>query len=187
MDDDGDLDQLDAGGVVLPTASACRSICAYGLRLPKTCALSLQLRGGSACDTVQYILGCVNNESAFLIQPPISSTPTTRHRERMPRLIRRRPLSERIKSALNPWDFFLWLSEEIETRDLGSKSLGTQVGLALNFVFLLARANGVYSTGSYDDVFSDVDGAGWFAYLVSARDHFSFDPPYHGVMLTLFF
>lgn len=83
----------------------------------------------------------------------------------MPRLVRRRPLSERIKSALNPWDFFLWLSEEIETRDIGSKSLGTQLGLALNFVFLLARANGAYSTSSYDDVFSDVNGSGWLAYL----------------------
>lgn len=86
----------------------------------------------------------------------------------MPRLIRRRPLMERIKSALNPWDFFLWVSEEIETRDIGSnKALGTQLGLALNFVFLVARANGVYSTGSADDVFGDVEGAGWFAYFVS--------------------
>lgn len=88
----------------------------------------------------------------------------------MPRLIRRRPLFERIKSALDPFDFFLWLSEEIETRDIGSKSLGTQLGLALNFAFLLARANGVYSTGSVDDVFSDVEGSGWFAYFVSLRE-----------------
>lgn len=74
---------------------------------------------------------------------------------------------ERITSALNPWDFFLWVSEEIETRDIGSKSLGTQLGLALNFVFLLARANGVYSTNSADDVFSDDDGGNWIAYIVS--------------------
>lgn len=74
---------------------------------------------------------------------------------------------ERITSALNPWDFFLWISEEIETRDLGSKSLGTQLGLALNFIFLLARANGAYSTGSADDVFSDYDGVSWVAYFVS--------------------
>ncbi|KAF3767709.1 hypothetical protein M406DRAFT_39007 [Cryphonectria parasitica EP155] len=83
----------------------------------------------------------------------------------MPRLVRRRPLSERILSALNPWDFFLWLSEEIESRDIGSKSLGAQLGLVLNFVFLLARANGAYSTGSLDDVFSDVDHGSWFSYL----------------------
>lgn len=74
---------------------------------------------------------------------------------------------ERITSALNPWDFFLWISEEIETRDIGSKSLGTQLGLSLNFVFLLSRANGVYSTGRADDVFSDHEGGGWLAFLVS--------------------
>lgn len=92
----------------------------------------------------------------------------------MPRLVRRRPLSERIKSALNPWDFFLWLSEEIETRDIGSKSLGTQLGVGLNFVFLLARANGAYSTSSYDDVFSDVNGSGWLSYLVSTQGALAF-------------
>lgn len=85
----------------------------------------------------------------------------------MPRLIRRRPLSERIASALNPWDFFLWLSEEIETRDIGSKSLGTQLGIALNFAFLLARANAAYTTGSADDIFSDVSSSGWLGYIVS--------------------
>lgn len=85
----------------------------------------------------------------------------------MPRIVRRRPLSERIASALNPWDFFLWLSEEIETRDIGSKSLGTQLGLVLNFVFLLARANAAYSIGSSDDIFSDVDSSGWLGYIVS--------------------
>lgn len=84
----------------------------------------------------------------------------------MPRLVRRRPLMERITSALNPWDFFLWVSEEIETRDIGSKALGTQLGIGLNSIFLLARANGVYSTGSADDVFGDAEGAGWLAYLV---------------------
>ncbi|KAJ4389787.1 hypothetical protein N0V93_007259 [Gnomoniopsis smithogilvyi] len=83
----------------------------------------------------------------------------------MPRLVRRRPFMERITSALNPWDFFLWVSEEIETRDIGSKSLGTQLGLALNFIFLLARANGAYSTGSADDVFNDNDGVSWLAYF----------------------
>ncbi|KAI3402155.1 hypothetical protein diail_84 [Diaporthe ilicicola] len=84
-----------------------------------------------------------------------------------PRLVRRRPLMERITSALNPWDFFLWLSEEIETRELGSKSLGTQLGLALNFVFIIARANGAYSTSSGDDIFgeSNSDSPGWLSYF----------------------
>jgi hypothetical protein len=83
----------------------------------------------------------------------------------MPRLVRRRPLSERIQAILNPGDLFLWLSEEIETRELGSKSVGTQLGLALNFVFLLARANSGASR-DVDDVFSDSSGSGWLSHLV---------------------
>lgn len=88
-----------------------------------------------------------------------------------PRLVRRRPVMQRIKAAIDPWDFFLWLSEEIETRDFGSKSLGSQLGLAFNFVFILARVYGSSSTGSdNDDVFndSDSDSAGWLAYFVSS-------------------
>lgn len=88
----------------------------------------------------------------------------------MPRIVRRRPLIERIKSALDPWDFFLWLSEEIETRDLGSKSLGTQFGIALNFVFLIARANGAHSS-DVDDVFTDTTESGWLSYFVSTLQH----------------
>lgn len=42
---------------------------------------------------------------------------------------------------LNPMDFLLWLSEEMETRDWDSNLVGTQIGLSFNFVFLLARAN----------------------------------------------
>ncbi|KAJ9149013.1 hypothetical protein NKR23_g4515 [Pleurostoma richardsiae] len=83
----------------------------------------------------------------------------------MPRLVRQRPLSERIQAILNPGDLFLWLSEEIETRELGSKSVGTQLGLALNFVFLLARANSGASR-DVDDVFSDSSGSGWLSHLL---------------------
>lgn len=88
------------------------------------------------------------------------------------RLVRRRPLIERLKTFFDPWDFLLWLSEEIETRNFGSKSLGTQLGLALNFVFILARSYGSSSTGGdNDDIFSDSESAGtsgWLAYLVSS-------------------
>lgn len=88
------------------------------------------------------------------------------------RLVRRRPLLERIKANLDPWDYLLWLSEEIETRNFGSKSLGTQLGLALNFAFILARSYGSSSTGGdNDDIFSDSESAGtsgWLAYFVSS-------------------
>lgn len=95
-----------------------------------------------------------------------------------PRLVRRRPLWERITSALDPWDFFLWVSEEIETRELGSKSLGTQLGLALNFVFIIARSNGVYSTSSSDDVFGEPDSntSGWLSYIVGLGTTFASQP-----------
>ncbi|KAI0390683.1 hypothetical protein F5Y17DRAFT_468734 [Xylariaceae sp. FL0594] len=86
----------------------------------------------------------------------------------MPRLVRKRPLLERIKAWLNPMDFLLWLSEEIETRDWDSKALGTQMGLAMNFAFLLARAN---SGGARvaDPVFDDGGSAsGWIAFVVGA-------------------
>ncbi|KAI0022715.1 hypothetical protein F4780DRAFT_164241 [Xylariomycetidae sp. FL0641] len=81
-----------------------------------------------------------------------------------PRLVRRRPLMERIKAQLDPMDFLLWLSEEIETRDWDSKLIGTQIGLAMNFAFLLARAN---SGGSrkVDAVFEDeATASGWFTF-----------------------
>ncbi|KAI5868554.1 hypothetical protein GGS23DRAFT_36669 [Durotheca rogersii] len=82
-----------------------------------------------------------------------------------PRLVRRRPLLERVKSLLNPMDFLLWLSEEIETHDWDSNLVGTQLGLAMNFVFLLAMAN---SGGSRvaDPVFDDGAVSGWFSFLV---------------------
>lgn len=85
----------------------------------------------------------------------------------MPRLIRRRPLIERIKAYLNPLDFLLWLSEEIETRDWDSKSLGNPVGLTLNLVFLICRANSGSAISGDDDVFGDPRSkAGWLAWFV---------------------
>jgi hypothetical protein len=84
----------------------------------------------------------------------------------MPRLVRRTPLMERVKAMLNPMDFLLWLSEEIETRDWDSKVVGTQLGLAMNFAFLLARANSGSKT-TVDDVFGDGAGSGWLTFFVS--------------------
>ncbi|RFN46556.1 hypothetical protein FIE12Z_9181 [Fusarium flagelliforme] len=68
-------------------------------------------------------------------------------------------------ASLNPMDFLLWLSEELETRDWDSATAGTQLGLAMNFVFLLARANSGSSTKS-DDVFSDETSSGWISFFV---------------------
>lgn len=87
----------------------------------------------------------------------------------MPRLIRKKPLFERIKDYLNPGDFLLWLSEENETRDWDSKTLASPIAFAFHFVFLIARANtgGSTSRGA-DDVFGDdYSGTGWLSYIAT--------------------
>lgn len=87
----------------------------------------------------------------------------------MPRLVRRRPLSERILSNLNPYDFLLWLSEEFEAGDWDQleKNWALPIGIALNVIFLVARANS-RSGGSkaFDDVFGDGDGTSLRGWLV---------------------
>jgi hypothetical protein len=86
----------------------------------------------------------------------------------MPRLIRRKPLVERIKDYLNPGDFLLWLSEEIETRDWDSKQFAAPLALGLHIAFLVSRANsGNSGRSGGDDVFGDdYSGTGWFSYIV---------------------
>ncbi len=94
----------------------------------------------------------------------------------MPRLVRRAPLGERIRAYLNPLDFLLWLSEEVDSNDWDEfhRSYSTPIGLVLNFVFLIARANGGRGRGSgngMDDVFGDETsrgGSGWLGWLVRA-------------------
>ncbi|KAK3898378.1 hypothetical protein C8A05DRAFT_38036 [Staphylotrichum tortipilum] len=88
------------------------------------------------------------------------------------RLVRRQPLSERIRAMLNPMDFYLWLSEEIQTLSWDSKAFGTRFGLAANFIFLLARAN-AGDTRNNDDIFADIDDESfwsafaWFSILAN--------------------
>lgn len=86
------------------------------------------------------------------------------------RLIRRQPLIERIKASLDPLDFLLWFSEEFDSGDWDQwqKDWATPIGLGVNILMLVARAN---STGSVrqrgDDVFGDDTGsAGWMNWFV---------------------
>lgn len=72
---------------------------------------------------------------------------------------------------LNPMDFLLWLSEEIETRDWDSGLVGTQLGLGLNFLFLLVRANSGSKPAS-DDIFGDESSSSWPSILVSFLERF---------------
>jgi hypothetical protein len=95
----------------------------------------------------------------------------------MPRLVRRRPLRERVIAWLNPMDTLLWLSEEIQTRELDSQAVGTRVGVATNFIYFLTSANTASSAGG-DDIFSESSGPDWLLYLVSC-------PAYSGKMLSI--
>ncbi|KAL4931257.1 Nur1/Mug154 family protein [Aspergillus undulatus] len=93
----------------------------------------------------------------------------------MPRLVRRQPLAERIKAYLNPLDFLLWLSEEIDANDWDQfeKSWATTLGVVLNLVFMIARANSRTSgSQAVDDVFGDEGGSSWLSWLASFVVHF---------------
>ncbi|KAH3520595.1 hypothetical protein KXV93_003923 [Aspergillus fumigatus] len=86
----------------------------------------------------------------------------------MPRLVRRQPLAERIRSYLNPLDFLLWLSEEIDANawDQFEKDWALPLGVVLNLTFLIARANSRSSgTRAIDDVFGDDDGVPWMSWF----------------------
>lgn len=88
----------------------------------------------------------------------------------MPRLIRRRPFLERLKSVLNPLDFLLWLSEEFDSNDWSQweKEWAIPLGVGINVVFLIARVNSRNRSEAYDDVFGDNGGTSWLSWLVSA-------------------
>lgn len=97
----------------------------------------------------------------------------------MPPFVRRRPLLERIQAYLDPGDFLLWLSEELndDAHEDFLNSWATPIGIALNFMFILARgsSNPGDSRGS-DDVFGEIDGkrgSGWLAWLVSIPERAS--------------
>jgi hypothetical protein len=93
----------------------------------------------------------------------------------MPPRIRRAPLLDRIKANLDPYDFLLWLWEELndDIYDEWIKIWATPIALGLNILFIIARgaSRPSWSSGA-DDVFGDLDGrkgSGWIAWFVSSR------------------
>ena len=90
---------------------------------------------------------------------------------RMPKFVRRQPLIERIKAYLDPADWLLYISEELDTNgwDQLEKEWAIPIGITLNLVFLIARSNQHKQSSTYDDVFGEVKGTGWFAWLVSTE------------------
>ncbi|KAL8780484.1 MAG: hypothetical protein Q9213_006444 [Squamulea squamosa] len=93
----------------------------------------------------------------------------------MPRLVRQRPLLDRVKAWLNPLDFLLWLSEGFDSSDWEQwqKDWSLSIGIVLNFTFLIARANsGSQSRRGGDDVFGDDETyTGFTAWLATFIVH----------------
>jgi hypothetical protein len=88
----------------------------------------------------------------------------------MPPVVRRQPLLERIQAFLNPLDFLLWLSEELDINgwERLEKEWAIPIGVGLNVVFLIARANANLGARRSDDVFGEpTTGNGWLVWLVS--------------------
>lgn len=88
----------------------------------------------------------------------------------MPRLVRRAPLSERIKARLDPYDFLLWLAEELndDAYDDWLNRFGLPIGAGLNVVFILARGGAGRSSGGNSVFDEDGGSSGWFARLSTA-------------------
>lgn len=86
----------------------------------------------------------------------------------MPPYVRKAPLAERIRSAIDIYDWNLWLREEIESRgwDKLEQGWALPVGIVLNLIFLIARANVDRRSKGYDDVFGESMSSGWGAAVV---------------------
>ena len=93
----------------------------------------------------------------------------------MPRLVRRAPLSERLKTYLDPYDLLLWISEELndDTYDELLNSWATSIGIILNFLFILARGASKPGGGrGRDDVFGDAESkSGWLSWFAAFLVH----------------
>jgi len=92
----------------------------------------------------------------------------------MPRLVRRAPLSERLKDYLDPHDFILWLAEELndDSYDEWLQAWSTPIGIGFNVVFILARGASVRTKkDKIDDVFGDPGYSGWFAWIATFLVH----------------
>lgn len=93
----------------------------------------------------------------------------------MPLIVRRRPFLERVQGFFDPWDFFLYVCEELndDAYEELLNNWATPIGIALNAVFIIARGSskaGQANDVFVDDVFADFEGknsSGWFSWVVS--------------------
>lgn len=87
----------------------------------------------------------------------------------MPPIVRRAPLSERIKAYLDLSDWLIWISEELNSSDWEdfASAYALYIGFGANLLFVLAQANSGASTASDDDgVFTEVQGPGWVKWIM---------------------
>jgi hypothetical protein len=87
----------------------------------------------------------------------------------MPPIIRRAPLSERIKAYLNPYDLLLWIAEELHESALDEalRDWGMPVGIVANLIFAFARFT--LKKNPNDDIFGEFESkSGWFHWFVSS-------------------
>ncbi|KAJ4370857.1 hypothetical protein N0V86_008550 [Didymella sp. IMI 355093] len=88
----------------------------------------------------------------------------------MPRLVRKAPLSERIKTYLDPSDWALWISEELSSSDWEdfAASYALSIGFGANVAFIVAQAN-TRASNSFDNdgVFREASGPGWLSWLAN--------------------
>lgn len=88
----------------------------------------------------------------------------------MPRLVRRAPLAERIKAYLDPSDWLIWISEELNSNDWEefAQSYALYIGFASNILFVVAQANSGASSNYDDDgVFREISGPGWIKWFMN--------------------
>jgi hypothetical protein len=98
----------------------------------------------------------------------------------MPPLIRRSPLSERIKAYLNPYDLLLWIAEELHESALDEalRDWGMPVGIVANLIFAFARFT--LKKNPNDDIFGEFESkTGWFRWFVSSSTSSSLQTRHH--------
>ena len=79
----------------------------------------------------------------------------------MPPVVRRAPLSERIKAYFDLSDWLIWISEELNSSDWEefASAYALYIGFGANLLFVLAQANSGASMALDDDgVFNEVQG-----------------------------
>ena len=83
------------------------------------------------------------------------------------RLVRRAPLAERIKAYIDPWDWLMWISEELNTNDWEefAQDYAIPLGCGMNFIFVVAQANASNGTANNDVLVGTGGGSGWFGWF----------------------